>query len=108
MAGRYPFLVPLFTVVLAMAAIAGGLLATAWAGHRQTAPTTFLLFLAVLLVTGFLHVEFQYRDEVVAIDLFEAVLVPSVLVLSGVEVVFAVGLSVALSDGLMRIQPVNG
>ena len=58
-AGRYPFLVPLFTVVLATAAIAGGVLATAWDGPHRTAWTTFLLFLAVLTVTRFLHVDFH-------------------------------------------------
>jgi len=106
-AGRYPFLVPLFTVALATAGIAGGAVVSAWDGLGPTAWTTFLLFLAVLTITRFLHVEFQYRDEVVAIDLFEAVLIPSVLVLSGVEVVLAVGLSVAVSEGVMRIQPVK-
>jgi diguanylate cyclase (GGDEF)-like protein/PAS domain S-box-containing protein len=106
-AGRYSFLVPLFTGLLATAGIAGGVLATAWDGPRQTSWTTFLLFLAVLTVTGFLHVEFQYRDEVDAIDLFEAILIPVVLVLSGVEAVLAVGLSVAVSEGVMRIQPVK-
>jgi diguanylate cyclase (GGDEF)-like protein/PAS domain S-box-containing protein len=106
-ADRYPFVVPLLTVLLAAAGIVGGAAATAWGGPERTSLLTFLLFLGVLTVTGLLHLEFYYGEEVNALDLFEAILVPAVLVLSGMEVVVAVGVAVAVSEGIMRIHPLK-
>src|SRR4029450_13556831 len=38
---------------------------------------------------------------------FEAVLTPAVFVLSGIEVVLAVAVSVAVSEAIMRVRPVK-
>ena len=106
--GALPVPVLVITLLLATAGVVGAAVSTSLLeGNRQPDWLTTLLFLVVFTVAGLLHVEFQYREEVDALDLAEAVIVPALFALSGVEVVAAVGLAVAISEGLMRISPVK-
>ncbi len=59
------------------------------------------LFL-LLTVSGMLFVRFQYREQTVALDLFEAALAPAIFLLSGPVVVAAVAGALALSNVLRR------
>src|SRR5918994_1164968 len=107
-AGGFPTKVLLFTLVLSAAGVASGIQASSLAGDTTSSSLgVFLIFVCILTVAGFLKLNFRFRDEVNAFDLFEAVLTPAVFVLSGVGVVFAVALSVAISEAIMRVQPVK-
>src|SRR5918993_1117901 len=107
-AGGFPTKVLLFTLVLSAAGVASGIPASSLAGDTTSSSLgVFLIFVCILTVAGFLKLNFRFRDEVNAFDLFEAVLTPAVFVLSGVGVVFAVALSVAISEAIMRVRPVK-
>src|SRR5918995_1709506 len=107
-AGGFPTKVLLFTLVLSAAGVASGIQASSLAGDTTSSSLgAFLIFVCILTVAGFLKLNFRFRDEVNAFDLFEAVLTPAVFVLSGVGVVFAVALSVAISEAIMRVRPVK-
>src|SRR4030095_16085661 len=67
-----------------------------------------LVSLFVLLtVAAFPPLEFQYRDQVAALDLYEAILAPALFLLPPLAVVAVVGLSQAFSERLQRIHPVK-
>ena len=110
----------LFAVVLSAAGVASGIQASRIASDAaSSSPVVLLTFVGILTVAGFLKLNFRFRDEVNAFDLFEpvrgqllldhaeAVLTPAVFVLSGVGVVFAVAVSVAVSEAIMRVKPVK-
>ncbi|HEU4398777.1 MAG TPA: hypothetical protein VFU54_13215, partial [Actinomycetota bacterium] len=106
--GAFPVLVLLLTAALGAVGVAGGLLAH---GNLPVlvAPSwpTVLSFLVLLTAAGFPTLQFQYRDEVDAEDLFEAVLAPAMFVLPPLVVVVVVGVAQALSEGLQRIRPLK-
>jgi diguanylate cyclase (GGDEF)-like protein/PAS domain S-box-containing protein len=106
--GAFPLPVLAVTVALAAAGAAVGLFAE---HHFATgvAPSrpTIALFLILLIAAGFPTLHFQYRDQVDALDLFEAILTPAVLVLSPLQAVVVVGVVIAVSEGIQRIHPIK-
>ena len=103
-----PVPVLLFTAGLAAAGATGGLLIEASAGQVAT-PTwvVMLSFLVLLTAAGFPTLQFQWRDQGDAEDLFEAVLVPALFVLPPLEAILVVGAAQALAETLQRIHPVK-
>jgi PAS domain-containing protein len=86
-------------LVIAAARLAGSADTFSWV-------TAACLF-TVLTVVGLIHLRFHYGSDVSAIDLSEAVLLPTVLVLPGpVAVALVVGAK-ALVEGVLRIRPVK-
>ncbi|HEX8134181.1 MAG TPA: hypothetical protein VF880_12245, partial [Actinomycetes bacterium] len=106
--GAFPALVLLLTGLLAAAAVAGGVLAQR-AFTTRAAPSwpTMLWLLVLLTAAGFSIVRFQYRDQVDAFELFEAILTPVMIVLPPMHVVVVVGVALAVSEGLQRNHPVK-
>ncbi|HET7517195.1 MAG TPA: PAS domain S-box protein, partial [Actinomycetes bacterium] len=103
-----PLPVLLFTAGLAAAGVTGGLLIEAGAG--QAVPPNWkamLAFLVLLAAAGFPTLQFHWRDQGDAEDLFEAVLVPALFVLPPLEAVLVVGAAQALSETLQRIHPIK-
>ncbi|HZA84112.1 MAG TPA: GAF domain-containing protein, partial [Actinomycetes bacterium] len=106
--GAFPVPVLLATAALAAAGVAGGLLGErALAVQPEPSWPAALAFLVLLTAAGFPTVHFQYRDHGGAEDLFEAVLVPAMFVLPPLTLVIVVGISLAVSEGVQRIQPVK-
>jgi len=106
--GAFPVPVLLLTAVLAAMGVAGGLLAEhRFGAAAEPAWPIVLLFLVLLTAAGFPTLQFQYRDQVDALDLFEAVLTPAVFVLPPLVAVVVVGVAQALSEGAQRIHPVK-
>jgi diguanylate cyclase (GGDEF)-like protein/PAS domain S-box-containing protein len=106
--GAFPVPVLLFTAALAAAGVTGGLLAepvSSTAGPPSW--PTVVTFLVLLAAAGFPTLQFQWRDQGDALDLFEAVLVPAIFVLPPLEAVLVVGTAQALSETLQRIHPVK-
>jgi hypothetical protein len=97
----------LFTAALAAAGVTGGLLAEPGAAGRPSAWPTVLTFLVLLTAAGFPTLQFQWRDQGDALDLFEAVLVPAIFVLPPLQAVLVVGAAQALSETLQRIHPIK-
>jgi hypothetical protein len=103
-----PVPVLLLTAALAAAGITGGLLAERTISGAVTTPfwpavVTFLALLTVVFPT----LQFQWRDQGDAFDLFEAVLVPTVFVLPPLTAVLVVGVALASSEIIQRIHPVK-
>ena len=105
--GAFPLAVLLFTAALAAAGVAGALLAKDVSAVGQAASWPTVLTFLVLLTIVFPTLHFQYRDQVDALDLFEAVLVPAIFVLSPLQAVAVVGVALAVSETLQRIHPVK-
>ena len=100
--------VPLLTAALAAAGVAGALLVQdGLPAAMAVSWPTVLSFLVLLTAAGFPTLQFQYRDEVDAEDLFEAVLAPAMFVLPPLVLVVVVGVALAVSEGLQRIHPVK-
>ncbi|MDP9206953.1 MAG: GAF domain-containing protein, partial [Actinomycetota bacterium] len=98
----------LFTAALAAAGVTGGLLAAPAAPSAGLSSwPEVLTFLVLLTAAGFPTLQFQWRDQGDALDLFEAVLVPAIFVLPPLQVVLVVGVAQALSEALQRIHPVK-
>jgi diguanylate cyclase (GGDEF)-like protein/PAS domain S-box-containing protein len=104
----FPVPVLLLTAAMGAIGVAGGLVAEQRVGTalQPSWPTT-LSFLVLLTAAGFPTLQFQYRGEVDAEDLFEAVLTPAVFVLPPLVVVVVVGVALAVSEGMQRIHPVK-
>jgi len=106
--GAFPVPVLLWTATLGAGGVAGGLLGQRLAGPSGTPSWLALLSLLVLLTAAaFPPLEFQYRDQVAAIDPFEAILTPAVFLLYPLAVVAMVGAVRGLSERLQRIHPVK-
>jgi hypothetical protein len=106
--GAFPLLVLLATVALAAAGAAVGLFAERrFAAGLDPSWPTVALFLILLTAAGFPTLQFQYRDQVDALDLFEAILTPAVLVLPPLQAVAVVGVVIAVTEGIQRIHPVK-
>jgi diguanylate cyclase (GGDEF)-like protein/PAS domain S-box-containing protein len=103
----FPAAVLVATAALAAVGIAGGLLAQV--GLPATPPSwpPVIAFLILLTAAAFPTLQFQYRDHVSAEDLFEAILIPAMFVLSPLTLVVVVGVAQTLSEALQRIQPVK-
>src|SRR5512132_3702733 len=102
-----PVPVLLFTAALAAAGLTGGLLAVPGAAAPDPSWPTILTFVVLLAAAGFPSLQFQWRDQGDALDLFEAVLVPAIFVLPPLEAVLVVGAAQAVSELLQRIHPVK-
>jgi GAF domain-containing protein len=105
--GAFPVPVLLFTAMLAALGIAGGLLAQESGPVSGPSWPATVAFLVLLTAAGFPTLQFQYRDDVGAEDLFEAILLPAMFFLSPLTVVIVVGIALAVSEGVQRIQPVK-
>ncbi|HEV3014399.1 MAG TPA: hypothetical protein VG499_14075, partial [Actinomycetota bacterium] len=97
----------LFTAALAAAGVAGGLLAEHLSDAVEAVSWPTVLTFLVLLSVVFPTLQFRWRDQGDAEDLFEAVLVPAIFVLSPVQAVFVVGVALAASEVLQRIHPIK-
>jgi hypothetical protein len=104
--GAFPVSVLLATATLAATGLAGGLLAQDGLTAAPFWPTA-VVFLVLLTAAAFPTLQFQYRDDVAAEDLFEAILLPAMFVLPPLILVVVVGIAKALSEGLQRIHPVK-
>ena len=99
-----PRSVHVFTTILAVSAV--GLAIDA--GHARTAPAWSIVpLIAALVVGGVLELKFEYRGHLEALDLFEAALMPVVLVAPGVGAVAAVVVAKAISQRMLRVSPVK-
>jgi diguanylate cyclase (GGDEF)-like protein/PAS domain S-box-containing protein len=108
LSGALPVPVLLFTAGLAAVGVTGGLLAEPASTRAATSSwPEVLTFLVLLAAAGFPTLQFQWRDQGDALDLFEAVLVPAIFVLPPLEAVLVVGAAQALSEALQRIHPVK-
>jgi hypothetical protein len=105
--GAFPVPVLLFTAALAALGVTGGLLAAEGPPAGDTPWAAALTFLVLLTSAGFPILQFQWRDQGNAEDLFEAILAPAIFVLPPLLAVLVVGLAQTLSEGLQRIHPVK-
>jgi len=109
--GSVPRSIPLVSVLLAMAGVAGAV-----ATRPSVAPATpaawvaAAALLAALVAAGSLELKFRFRggrvvydDEASSFDLFEAALTPLVLAFPGPVAVVAVALAKAASERLLRV-----
>ena len=77
-------------------------------GATRSGPTwLFVPLLAVLIVGGLLELQFEYRGHLEALDLFEAALMPVVLVTPGVGAVVLAALAKGVSQRLLRVPGVK-
>ena len=107
-AGVPPVRVLALTLVLAAVAGAGATAATRLSGPGGGVPWAAVAgFFAVLTAVGVIHLQFHYGDDVSAIDLTEAVLLPAVLVLPGAVAVALVVAAKAVVETALRIHPVK-
>ena len=77
-------------------------------GATRSGPAwIFVPLLAVLIVGGLLELHFEYRGHVEALDLFEAALMPVVLIAPGVGAVVLTALAKGVSQRLLRVPGVK-
>src|SRR5207244_6756937 len=94
-------------VLTAGLAVSAGVVAIA-AGATRSGPTwLFAPLLAVLIVGGLLELQFEYRGHLEALDLFEAALMPLILITPGVGAVMLAALAKAVSQRLLRVPGVK-
>ncbi|HET9559096.1 MAG TPA: hypothetical protein VFS70_18300, partial [Actinomycetota bacterium] len=89
--GAFPVPVLLFTATLAALGIAGGVLAQEPGPVNAPSWPATVAFLVLLTAAGFPTLQFQYRDDIGAEDLFEAILLPAMFFLPPLTVVIVVG-----------------
>jgi PAS domain S-box-containing protein len=78
------------------------------AGATRSGPAWILGPLAaVLVLAGFLEIRFEYRGHVDALDLFEAALMPVILITPGVGAVVLTALAKGVSQRLLRVPAVK-
>src|SRR5712671_47095 len=78
------------------------------AGATRSDPAWVLLpLLAALTVAGLLEVHFQYRGHLEALDLFEAALMPVILIAPGVGAVALAAVAKAVSQRVLRVPLVK-
>ena len=104
--GRTRLAISVLSTALAIAAATAAATAARWEGVPSWSWMA-LLFLPVLTAGSSLFVRMQFRDQVLALDLFEAVLAPAVFVLPGPSLVAAVAAAVATSELMRRNSPVK-
>lgn len=101
----YPRTVPLFTAVLAGAALVLGLAARTASFGASTSPETVPLLLAALVVGGVLPTLYAGRDERNGFDLFEAALTPVVFLMPGLGAVVLAAGAKLVSQVYLQLQP---
>jgi PAS domain S-box-containing protein len=102
-----PRSVPAFTALLAGVAAASAAVDVALFGSRAM-DVAWLPVVALVLCAGALfQIRFRYRDEIEALDLFEAVLMPVLFAYSGWIVVALVIVSNAVAETLRRNTPLK-
>src|SRR6266700_1807203 len=85
-----PRSVLVFTTALAAVGLTMGALATALFPTPATDWVLIPVVIGVLMAGGYYQIRFRSRDEIEALDLFEAVLAPILFAFSGIVVVGAV------------------
>src|SRR4051812_36574730 len=96
-----PVAVPIFTVVLAAAGVVTGILAGT--GGPTTSAWVLVPLTAALVVAGWLQLHFHYRGHIEAMDVFEAALLPVVLVIPGISAVALAVFAKAVSQRMRRV-----
>lgn len=100
--------VAVYTAGLALAAAALGIVgALAGGAPGPIAWEALPGLLAVLVAAGFLLVKIQFRDEVMALDLFEAVLAVAIVTLPLPLVMIGAAAAQAIADALRRNAPIK-
>lgn len=102
--GGVPRSVDVLTAGLGLGAV-GVAMAT---GATRSGPAwIFVPLLAVLIVGGLLELHFEYRGHVEALDLFEAALMPVIVIAPGVGAVVLTALAKGVSQRLLRVAGVK-
>ncbi len=105
---RQPRSVLLFTSGLTAAGVVCAMLAARFGEVRPTPSTPVLLgFLVALSAAASLNLEYHYRGQVDALDLFDAVLAPALFVLPPVAAVLLAAVSKAVSQAARGVRPVK-
>jgi PAS domain S-box-containing protein len=102
-----PRSVSAFTALLAGLAVASAAIDFALFGSRAMNEAWLPIFALVLCAGALFQIRFRYRDEIEALDLFEAVLMPVLFAYSGWIVVALVILSNAVAEALRRNTPLK-
>src|SRR3954451_22919840 len=97
-----------FTAVLAAVALASAAVHLALFGTRAMSMAWVPVFGAVLCAAASFQIRFRYRDEIEALDLFEAVLAPVLFAYSGWIAVALVVAANVIAEVLRRNTPVKG
>jgi PAS domain S-box-containing protein len=103
-----PRSVVVFTALLGAVGVVTGVLATALFSPGTSDWPLLPVAVAVLVAGGYFQIRFRYRDEIEALDLFEAVLAPILFAFSGVVAVGAVIASNTIAEILHRNTRVKG
>src|SRR5438552_3535183 len=104
-AGRpIPPAVHLLTATLAVGAVA---LAAGAVATRSGPGWWLLALLAALTIAGLLEVHFEYRGHLEALDLFEAALMPVILISPGVGAVALAAVAKTVSQRLLGVPLVK-
>jgi PAS domain S-box-containing protein len=103
-----PRSVIVFTAVLLAVGVTAGILDTTLFPSQATEWALIPAIVAVLVGGAYFQIRFRYRDEIEALDLFEAVLAPILFGFPGIVVVGAVLVGNVLAEMLHRNQPVKG
>jgi PAS domain S-box-containing protein len=99
-----PRSVDVLTLGLAVSAVG---IAAATGATRSGPAWVFAPLLAVLVIAGLLELEFEYRGHLEALDLFEAALMPVILVSPGVGAVLLTACAKGVSQRLLRVPIVK-
>src|SRR4051794_36027151 len=97
-----PIAVPILTALLALVGFATAILAGT--DGPTTAWWVLVPLVVVMVVAGWLQLHFHYRGHVVAMDLFEAALLPVVLIIPGLGAVLLAVFAKAMSQRLRRVE----
>jgi PAS domain S-box-containing protein len=103
-----PRSVVVFTALLGAVGVGAGFLATALFSPGISDWPLLPVAVAVLAAGGYFQIRFRYRDEIEALDLFEAVLAPILFAFSGIVAVAAVVASNTVAEVLHRNTRVKG
>ena len=100
--------VPRSVAVLTAGLAVGAVGLAVASGTSRTGPVWVpLTLLAILVVAGCLELEFEYRGHVEALDLFEAALMPALVLMPGVRAVALAALAKAISQRWLRVPGVK-
>jgi PAS domain S-box-containing protein len=103
-----PRSVTVFIAVLGAVGVVTGVLATALFSPGNSDWPLLPVAVAVLTAGGYFQIRFRYREEIEALDLFEAVLAPILFAFSGIVAVGAVIASNIIAEVLHRNTRVKG
>ncbi|MBV9042207.1 MAG: PAS domain S-box protein, partial [Acidimicrobiia bacterium] len=97
-----------FTALLASVALGAAAVDGVAFGLRAVSPAWLPVWAVVLCAGGSFQIRFRYRDDIEALDLFEAALMPVLFAYSGWIVVGLVVASNVVAEILRRNTPVKG